>query len=135
MIKKYPKEIGKKDIREYVCFRDKVILEKHELRQILNLKFENPNHQKWLYIALAVIFLIFSGVILGNIEKIKLTANDKNKKFIILFSFLWCLLIFDTIIMLFGPLPEIGLIDYDNDRAGVSEGDVLYFGAKWQINF
>ena len=32
-------------------------------------------------------------------------------------------------------VPEIGLIDYDNDRAGVSEGDVLYFGAKWQINF
>ena len=73
---------------------------------------EDSNIQKWLYIALAVIFLIFSVVILGNIEKIELTTNDKNKKFVILFSFLWCLLMFDIIVMLFGPSPEIGLIVY-----------------------
>ncbi len=32
-------------------------------------------------------------------------------------------------------VPEIGVIDYDKNRAGVKEGDILYFGAKWQINF
>jgi hypothetical protein len=31
--------------------------------------------------------------------------------------------------------PEIGKIDYDKDNANAKEGDTLYFGAKWQINF
>lgn len=32
-------------------------------------------------------------------------------------------------------VPEIGFIDYADDCFGNDEGDVTYFGAKWQINF
>jgi hypothetical protein len=32
-------------------------------------------------------------------------------------------------------VPEVGKIDMDKDFTGVKEGDVTYFGAKWQINF
>jgi len=32
-------------------------------------------------------------------------------------------------------IPEVGKYDYDKDGAGNKEGDVTYFGAKWQINF
>ena len=32
-------------------------------------------------------------------------------------------------------VPEIGKIDYEKDAANAKEGDVTYFGAKWQINF
>jgi hypothetical protein len=36
-------------------------------------------------------------------------------------------------------VPEIGRFDYgDNEVAGVpsvDQGDVMYYGAKWQINF
>jgi hypothetical protein len=31
--------------------------------------------------------------------------------------------------------PEIGKIDYDKSNLNAPEGDTLYFGAKWQINF
>jgi hypothetical protein len=31
--------------------------------------------------------------------------------------------------------PEIGLIDYMDDRSGQDEGYQWYVGAKWQINF
>ncbi len=32
-------------------------------------------------------------------------------------------------------VPEIGYIDYEDNAAGQEEGDLTYFGAKWQINF
>jgi hypothetical protein len=32
-------------------------------------------------------------------------------------------------------VPEVGMIDFDEDAAKVEQGDVTYFGAKWQINF
>jgi len=32
-------------------------------------------------------------------------------------------------------VPEIGKIDYDKNHANAKEGDQLYYGAKWQINF
>ncbi len=32
-------------------------------------------------------------------------------------------------------VPEIGVFDYMDDAAGEDAGDMLYFGAKWQINF
>ena len=32
-------------------------------------------------------------------------------------------------------VPEIGKIDNEKDAANVKEGDITYFGAKWQINF
>jgi hypothetical protein len=31
--------------------------------------------------------------------------------------------------------PEFGVIDFKDDPAGDEQGDVTYFGAKWQINF
>ncbi len=31
--------------------------------------------------------------------------------------------------------PEIGKYDYEEDAAGNNEGESIYFGAKWQINF
>lgn len=32
-------------------------------------------------------------------------------------------------------IPEYGKIDYDKGRANNKEGDTVYYGAKWQINF
>jgi len=32
-------------------------------------------------------------------------------------------------------VPEVGFFDYDENGAGVDEGDMTYFGAKWQMNF
>lgn len=32
-------------------------------------------------------------------------------------------------------VPEIGMVDLGDNAAGVEEGDISYFGAKWQINF
>jgi hypothetical protein len=32
-------------------------------------------------------------------------------------------------------VPEIGKVDYEEGFAGTDEGEVTYFGAKWQINF
>jgi hypothetical protein len=32
-------------------------------------------------------------------------------------------------------IPEVGTFDRDDDAAGADEGDLTYFGAKWQINF
>jgi hypothetical protein len=32
-------------------------------------------------------------------------------------------------------VPEIGMVDYQDDAAGADQGDNTYFGAKWQINF
>jgi hypothetical protein len=32
-------------------------------------------------------------------------------------------------------IPEFGTFDRDDDSAGVDEGDLTYYGAKWQINF
>jgi hypothetical protein len=32
-------------------------------------------------------------------------------------------------------VPEIGFIDYQDDAGGADEGDMTYFGAKWQMNF
>jgi hypothetical protein len=32
-------------------------------------------------------------------------------------------------------VPEVGFVDYGDNHAGVEEGDMTYFGAKWQINF
>jgi hypothetical protein len=32
-------------------------------------------------------------------------------------------------------VPEVGKIDYKEDIEGEDEGDVTYYGAKWQINF
>ena len=32
-------------------------------------------------------------------------------------------------------VPEFGVIDRDDDETGTAEGDITYFGAKWQINF
>jgi len=32
-------------------------------------------------------------------------------------------------------VPEVGMIDYGNNMAGAEQGDDMYFGAKWQINF
>ncbi|MCG8684893.1 MAG: hypothetical protein MI892_08470 [Desulfobacterales bacterium] len=32
-------------------------------------------------------------------------------------------------------VPEIGLIDLNDDKSGNDEGDTVYAGAKWQINF
>jgi hypothetical protein len=32
-------------------------------------------------------------------------------------------------------VPEIGVVDYLDNAAGNDEGDLTYFGAKWQINF
>lgn len=32
-------------------------------------------------------------------------------------------------------VPEIGVIDYDEGTTNNDQGDVTYFGAKWQINF
>jgi hypothetical protein len=32
-------------------------------------------------------------------------------------------------------IPEVGKIDMDKSFTGAKEGDVTYFGAKWQINF
>jgi hypothetical protein len=31
--------------------------------------------------------------------------------------------------------PEIGMMDFDEDYEKAEQGDVTYFGAKWQINF
>ncbi len=32
-------------------------------------------------------------------------------------------------------VPEIGVVDLGDNAAGTEEGDITYFGAKWQINF
>jgi hypothetical protein len=32
-------------------------------------------------------------------------------------------------------VPEIGMVDYEDDAAGAEQGELTYFGAKWQINF
>ena len=32
-------------------------------------------------------------------------------------------------------VPEIGVVDLGDDAAGNEEGEITYFGAKWQINF
>lgn len=32
-------------------------------------------------------------------------------------------------------VPEIGLIDWEKNAAGVDQGETLYYGAKWQIDF
>ncbi len=32
-------------------------------------------------------------------------------------------------------VPEIGFYDFDEDGAGADQGDMTYFGAKWQMNF
>ena len=32
-------------------------------------------------------------------------------------------------------VPEVGVLDYSDDASGNDAGDMLYFGAKWQINF
>lgn len=32
-------------------------------------------------------------------------------------------------------VPEIGMVDLGDDSAGNEEGDITYYGAKWQINF
>lgn len=32
-------------------------------------------------------------------------------------------------------VPEIGVLDYLDDNKGVDQGDVFYYGMKWQINF
>jgi len=32
-------------------------------------------------------------------------------------------------------VPEVGMVDYADDAAGADEGELTYFGAKWQINF
>ena len=32
-------------------------------------------------------------------------------------------------------VPEIGKVDYQEDMTGADQGDLTYFGAKWQINF
>ena len=32
-------------------------------------------------------------------------------------------------------IPEVGVVDYEDDSAGNGEDEVTYFGAKWQINF
>ena len=32
-------------------------------------------------------------------------------------------------------VPEIGVIDLGDNAAGTEEGDITYYGAKWQINF
>ena len=32
-------------------------------------------------------------------------------------------------------LPEVGYIDYMDDRAGADQGYKWYAGAKWQIDF
>jgi len=32
-------------------------------------------------------------------------------------------------------VPEIGMLDYLDNAGGVDEGDVFYYGMKWQINF
>jgi hypothetical protein len=31
--------------------------------------------------------------------------------------------------------PEVGMIDFKDDPAGAEQGELTYFGAKWQINF
>jgi hypothetical protein len=32
-------------------------------------------------------------------------------------------------------IPEIGVVDLGDNTAGTEEGDITYYGAKWQINF
>jgi hypothetical protein len=32
-------------------------------------------------------------------------------------------------------VPEVGMVDYQDDASGADQGDLTYFGAKWQINF
>ena len=32
-------------------------------------------------------------------------------------------------------VPEVGVVDYEDDFAGNGEDEITYFGAKWQINF
>lgn len=32
-------------------------------------------------------------------------------------------------------VPEVGLVDWKHNSAGVNEGETLYYGAKWQIDF
>ena len=32
-------------------------------------------------------------------------------------------------------IPEIGVVDLGDDNTGTEEGDITYYGAKWQINF
>ncbi len=32
-------------------------------------------------------------------------------------------------------VPEVGFYDFDENSSGVDEGDMSYFGAKWQMNF
>jgi len=32
-------------------------------------------------------------------------------------------------------IPEIGVVDLGDNAAGTEEGDITYYGAKWQINF
>jgi hypothetical protein len=32
-------------------------------------------------------------------------------------------------------IPEIGVVDLGDDSAGTEEGEITYYGAKWQINF
>ena len=32
-------------------------------------------------------------------------------------------------------IPEVGVVDYEDDFAGNGEDEITYFGAKWQINF
>ena len=40
-----------------------------------------------------------------------------------------------TIAKGFFLVPEIGKVDYKDNAAKVDEGDTVYYGAKWQINF
>jgi len=35
----------------------------------------------------------------------------------------------------FTIVPEVGFIDYREDTSGADEGQNMYFGAKWQVNF
>lgn len=35
----------------------------------------------------------------------------------------------------FFVVPEVGMVDYGDNSSGVDEGDQIYVGAKWQINF
>ena len=72
---------------------------------------EDQNIQKWLYFALAIIFWIFSGFGVVNLEKTKL-IKKKNNKFCILFYLLLILLLIAGTSMLSYPFSEICLIMY-----------------------
>ncbi|OVE73569.1 hypothetical protein BVX93_01345 [bacterium B13(2017)] len=62
-------------------------------------------------------------------HKSDVSGTKKDKTFAYYFN--TCITPHDRIFI----IPELGLIDYKDDSAGISEGKKTYGGIKWQINF